>query len=256
MTSDSRNILMKAFMRNLLACVALALVFAFLGIYDSDNMALPSRIVFWTVIMCMGGLMVAVAEPLVFGRLLRGAHPVLQLGVISVILSVPITIILGGLNTGFQFNFSAVNWVLQFLNVMVISVIVVCGRYLVSQFINRVSHSGLPKERAQNPIDNFLKRQPLKFHNAELYGLSSEGHYLRMHTDKGSTLILMRISDAVRELEQADGLQVHRSWWVARNGIKDSTRKNGQRFLILKDGTTAPVSRSFLPKLKEAGLDR
>jgi len=65
----------------------------------------------------------------------------------------------------------------------------------------------------------------------------------------------MRISDAVRELSDAEGLQVHRSWWVAREGIGETKRQNGRRFLVLKNGETAPVSRSFLSALKLAGLD-
>ena len=51
---------------------------------------------------------------------------------------------------------------------------------------------------------------------AELYAIESEDHYLRVHTSAGQELILMRLADAVRELAGVEGLQTHRSWWVAR----------------------------------------
>ena len=62
--------------------------------------------------------------------------------------------------------------------------------------------------------------------------------------------------DAVRELAGADGLQVHRSWWVARQGIQDEKRIDGRSFLVLPSGTEVPVSRSYRAKAKEAGLIR
>ncbi len=38
---------------------------------------------------------------------------------------------------------------------------------------------------------------------------------LHFHTDRGSDLILMRLSDALTELKGLEGAQTHRSWWVA-----------------------------------------
>jgi len=106
-----------------------------------------------------------------------------------------------------------------------------------------------------SPIDNFLNRLPIKYRATDLYAVSSEGHYLRVHTNRGEELILMRLSDAIRELASADGLQIHRSWWVANNGVAESLRKNGKRTIVLKSGSKAPVSRSFIQALKDAGLD-
>ena len=260
MTSSETQIHLKSLFRGLFACIVLALIFAILGVYDSDALALPYRLVFWTVIMCLGGLVVGVAEPLIFGKLTPNAHPIFQILLISVIVSGPITLFLAGLNTDFKYDFTAENWFMQFFGVLIISVIIVTGRYVFSYVVNLKSGNlksgkNSATNAALDPIKRFLKRLPLKFENAHLYALSSEGHYLRVHTDKGSPLILMRMTDAARELAEADGLQVHRSWWVCRNAILETTRKRGQRFLRLKDGTLAPVSRSCLPKVQEAGLD-
>lgn len=205
--------------------------------------------------MCLGGITISVVEPLVFGKLLKSQHPVTQILTISVIISIPITVFLVALNTGLEFNWSVMNWVLQFMSVIVISLIIVIGRYLV---VNIIGSKKIIKAEA-DPISvesKFLERLPVKYRSATLLAISSEGHYLRVHTDRGSTLILMRISDAIRELALADGLQVHRSWWVARRGVDEAIRKNGRQFLNIKTGETVPVSRSFLPDLKAANLDK
>lgn len=104
------------------------------------------------------------------------------------------------------------------------------------------------------PVETFLSRLPLKYRQAELYAVSSEDHYLRVHTSVGEELILMRLADAIRELDGAGGLQVHRSWWVAKSGVKDVRREGGKLSLVLHFGKEAPVSRTYLAAVKEAGL--
>ena len=44
-------------------------------------------------------------------------------------------------------------------------------------------------------------------------------------------MMLMRLSDAVRDSQPLDGLKVHRSWWVAKQGIEDVQKKIEQRSL-------------------------
>jgi DNA-binding LytR/AlgR family response regulator len=82
----------------------------------------------------------------------------------------------------------------------------------------------------------------------------SEDHYLRIFTDQGEELILMRLSDALLELELAKGMQTHRSWWVAHAAIADMRRTQGKLTLLLKSGLTVPVSRSFDKAVKDTCL--
>ena len=81
--------------------------------------------------------------------------------------------------------------------------------------------------------------------------MQSEDHYLRLHTSLGQELILMRLSDAVAELEGVEGAQVHRSWWVARAAIAQARRGEGRATLTLKDGSEVPVSRTYARRLRE-----
>jgi DNA-binding LytR/AlgR family response regulator len=83
--------------------------------------------------------------------------------------------------------------------------------------------------------------------------VEAEDHYLRLHTSRGQDLILMRLADAVAELEGIEGMQVHRSWWIARAAIADAKRGDGRAVLTLKDRSEVPVSRTYAGKLRDKG---
>ena len=89
--------------------------------------------------------------------------------------------------------------------------------------------------------------------SAEIWAVEAEDHYLRLHTSAGQDLILLRMADAIAELEGQEGMQVHRSWWVARAAIVDARRGDGRATLTLKDGTEAPVSRTYAAELRRRG---
>lgn len=100
---------------------------------------------------------------------------------------------------------------------------------------------------------NFENRIPAKIAGGTLYAINAEDHYLRIRTSRGEALILMRLGDALVELAGMDGLRTHRSWWVARAGVREVLRQNGKITLELRDGTMAPVSRTYAPDLRSAG---
>lgn len=88
----------------------------------------------------------------------------------------------------------------------------------------------------------------------ELLRLSGRDHYVDVVTSQGEESLLMRFSDAIGETEAVDGLQVHRSHWVARSAVTGTVRRKGRVFLTLQDGTEVPVSRGYLGKVQDAGL--
>jgi hypothetical protein len=99
----------------------------------------------------------------------------------------------------------------------------------------------------------FMERLPFRLRDAELYAVEAEDHYLRVRTAKGSDLILLRLSDALSELQGVEGVQTHRSWWVAKAGVADVKRTEGRAVLLLKDGGEAPVSRTQMKALRGLG---
>jgi len=105
---------------------------------------------------------------------------------------------------------------------------------------------------AARPV-RFMERLPAKLSGAMIHAVSSEDHYLRLHTSKGADLILMRLSDAITELEGLEGAQTHRSWWVARDAVESARRDGDRMTLVLKGGIEAPVSRPNVKPLRDAG---
>ena len=88
----------------------------------------------------------------------------------------------------------------------------------------------------------------------ELLHLRMQDHYVEVHTSAGSEMLLLRFRDALSEVEGVNGLQVHRSHWVARNAVAGVERRGGGRITLrLVNGSRVPVSRSFAPLLKSRG---
>ncbi len=103
------------------------------------------------------------------------------------------------------------------------------------------------------PEAALLARLPARS-RAELLHLRMQDHYVEVHTAAGSELLLLRFRDALREVEGVDGLQVHRSHWVAREAVVRIERRGGGRVsLRLVNGSRVPVSRSFVPSLRSQG---
>jgi len=85
--------------------------------------------------------------------------------------------------------------------------------------------------------------------------LTVNDHYVVVTLDNGrSERILMRLRDAVAELDSLEGFYTHRSHWVNRAFITSSYRKGGRDFVTVSDGEDIPVSRTYRPQLVEAGI--
>lgn len=78
-----------------------------------------------------------------------------------------------------------------------------------------------------------------------------DDHYVLLVTERGEVRLLMRFSDAMAELDGVDGLQVHRSHWVAADAVREAVCEKGRTFLSLTDGTLIPVSRNFREAVRE-----
>jgi hypothetical protein len=116
--------------------------------------------------------------------------------------------------------------------------------------VARPGEDGGPGGRSASPA--FFERLP-GLAPEDLLCLRMEDHYVRVHHSAGSTLLLMRLRDAVAELGPMEGLRVGRSWWVARHAVTRILRQGRAVKLELLNGLIIPVSRSHLPLLKRAG---
>ncbi len=88
---------------------------------------------------------------------------------------------------------------------------------------------------------------------SDVIALEMEDHYVRVHTPLGSELVLMRLRDAIAELDGIEGRQVHRSWWVARGAVEDVVRDGRNVRLKLARDIEAPVARAQVSEIRDAG---
>ncbi len=98
----------------------------------------------------------------------------------------------------------------------------------------------------------FLDRLPPHL-GRDLVCLQMEDHYVRVHTELGSDLVLTPLKEAMAELEHVEGAQVHRSWWVARRAVAKATVKGRNYSLQLVNGLEVPVSRASVAKIRALG---
>ncbi len=87
---------------------------------------------------------------------------------------------------------------------------------------------------------------------SEIIALEMEDHYVRVHTALGSALVLMRLRDAMVLIGDLEGMQVHRSWWVARGAVEDVLRDGRNVRLKLARDVEAPVARANVATLRDA----
>lgn len=83
----------------------------------------------------------------------------------------------------------------------------------------------------------------------EIWAISVRDHYVDVLTSKGKASLLMRLSDAMDEVDPGSGAQVHRSHWVAWAAVRSVCRENGKVVLHLQSGQQFPVSRNHRDKV-------
>ena len=98
-----------------------------------------------------------------------------------------------------------------------------------------------------------LDRVPLPSRGA-LWALVVQDHYVEIVTERGKTLVLMRLGDAMREVGTTPGVQIHRSHWVALPAVARVVKAEGKPAVELPDGRRLGISRGYLDAARQAGL--
>ena len=136
-----------------------------------------------------------------------------------------------------------------YVSVCLVAVLIVAGVSL----LRLARHRSVSSTPGLRPGVQFLSRLPLSI-GTELVCIRMEDHYLRVTTQRGEALILLRLRDALKELDDYPGFQVHRSWWVASDQVKQLSR-NGRRLnIVLSNGRQIPVSASFREQVERLVL--
>jgi len=129
--------------------------------------------------------------------------------------------------------------------------------FVISLAITSVSYAFRKEAIQSKTVDErrpaLIERLPAELREAEIFAISAEDHYVKVHTSLGHAMILMRFKDAVRDAAPLAGVVSHRSWWVAEKGVKSIKKKSRTAELTLKNDVLALVSRSGLSAMRDSG---
>ena len=235
--------------------IVLGVIFAWFGVYQTAQIPFPERVAYWTLLIAIGAGFSILITPFVFEKWLVKFHPAVPIAVASALISVPVTagiICIEALGDGTLSP--SIWWAEQYCYVLAVSLILTTGAWASDRLGDHRKAAAEAPPPATIPAGSaFADRLPVKFRTGQVYAVSAEDHYLRVHTSLGETMILMRLADAVRELAALDGQQTHRSWWVAKQGLADVAKGDGKVTLKLKSGAEVPVSRTYQKAVKDAG---
>ncbi|WP_294326965.1 LytTR family DNA-binding domain-containing protein [uncultured Sphingomonas sp.] len=249
---DARRLLI-----DLTIMTAIGVLLAVLGPFGSFALPFALRLAYWLGIALAGYALYLPATVIATWLARRLSLPEAGLWVAAcVVATVPMTMVVWAVD-GLWHPLhlpSAEGWLTSYANVLIL------GSAITSIFwFGRMRRaSAAPSPPLPAPViappaaAPFLDRLPAHL-GRDLIALAMEDHYVRAHTPAGSTLILMRMRDAVAELAGMDGAQVHRSWWVARSHMTGAQRDGRNVRLLLTGGIEAPVARGQIEPLQAAG---
>lgn len=225
--------------------LAMGMLLGISGPFDTLRLlpALP-RILYWITVVVLTFATGSLVNTIVHAAL-RKRSSWLRLVMSTCAIGIAVTAVLSLLNL-IVFGIWYATWaeLLRQLGIVTLisGVIETCGFALRSETVPETATPAALLERL--PLDK----------RGKLVALSGEDHYVRVTTTKGSELVLMRLSDAVKEAGDMPGLQIHRSHWVALDQIEQVNRTGDRGEVILSDGITRPISRGYMPAVRKAGL--
>jgi hypothetical protein len=235
----------RGWLRGLVITLAAAIFLAFGGAFGSNTATLPVRLVYWLGLMIVGWIWGGFVSRAFFRRARETWNIWLRILISALTISIPFSAVVAAVGVyGMGGHYALTDIPELVAKVAAISAVMI-GLNVMAERQGVTSAGTQPAK--------FLERLPLKLRGAEVWAVEAEDHYLRLHTSKGQDLILMRLSDAIAELEGIEGAQVHRSWWVARDAITDAVRGDGRATLTLQDGAEVPVSRTYARLLRQRG---
>ena len=225
---------------------ALGVVLGVIGPFGSyQGGGLGVRVLYWTASLWSGWLLFGVVLPVVARSAMRRGWPWWAwLPATVVVLAIPAALV-GRLlalavwpSAG---RIGALEWYGQFLAISALA---------NGLIFWRVSASG-PEAPAPDSADPRDRLPPSL--GREVLCLRMEDHYVRVHTPRGSALVLMSLGQAIAGMAEVEGLQTHRSWWVARRAVEGLVEDGRNLRLRLSGGLEAPISRARIGELRAQG---
>lgn len=230
--------------RHAVVAAGLGLLFGFLGPFGTyPALGRGQRYAFWFALVVSGYVCALLVRRLLPSNLAHRPLPA-RVGATALLSALPQTFVVAWAFTlvqpGRQFGPAA----LAALFVAVVAVqLILVSAVALAQPAGTVARLDPATEEKRNaaPAD---RGRVSAAAGGDVIALEAEDHYVRVHTDRGSALVLHRLVDSIAELAGIDGLQVHRGWWVASGSVRGTFMRDGRRWLRLTNGLEVPVSRA------------
>ncbi|WP_337658750.1 LytTR family DNA-binding domain-containing protein [Sphingorhabdus sp. Alg231-15] len=266
MSGNIRKISMKWIAVELLVIALIGLVFGFLGPFGTYAMPAALRLAYWVGFIVIG---YAIFRPISISAGWLRERIVMPFWaaelMATAIAALPLTFLIGFAISGMRYDpsFLGDRFLILYLQCAVIGFgIFLFMRLLFGPDGTEKESEPLPDRKPSTIKPESVKIEPVqtKLHDRlppgfseAIIALGVEDHYVRVHSAERAEMLLMRLSDAIGEMEPLEGMQIHRSWWVARDAITGTKREGRNLRLTLFGGLEVPVSRAYVTKLKHSG---
>lgn len=238
--------------RVLAGMAVLALLLGVAGPFGTfEQLGLGARLAYWAAIVVSTyglGYAAAIVVSALLGLKIR--QPWERVLVFGALTGVPVTLAVMAVNL-VAFGSTSIAPLSLWLQCTLIGM----GVIAISEILG--ASRPVPEEATPEPAlqqtSPILERIPLPSRGA-LWALVVQDHYVEIITERGKTLVLMRLGDAIREVGATAGVQIHRSHWVALSAVARVVKADGKPAVELPDGRRLGISRGYLAAAREAGL--
>ncbi|APX11288.1 LytTR family DNA-binding domain-containing protein [Tateyamaria omphalii] len=200
------------------------------------------RLSFWFVALFVYLLLLLVYTPVAY----KAWRSVFAVPIPLLILSTPLVLVAtyvtsAGLTVLFEPSkppFSSMSWQMNVRNVLVAHVFETAGLMWL-----------LPAQRARKENETEARDITLsgrKMSLDRIVRVKAAEHYLEIHTPDGVEILRERLATFLEQVSPEDGIQTHRSHWVAR----ETARALSGSKLTLLDGNKIPVARGRLEDVR------
>ncbi|KQX25448.1 LytTR family DNA-binding domain-containing protein [Sphingomonas sp. Root720] len=240
------------------------LEFGLIGPFGSYASHVFTRIAYWTLLFWVGGLLLwpCVVAALALGP--RRGFPPLFSGVAVILLACVPLAMLGAIGTHLFWpaRAAAMHGLEWYGLTIVVALPAMAGLLWVELGGTRLIAAWRGRTPAGAPIPApVLARVPAPIPATTLPDhllagalcLQMEDHHVRVHLHGRSVLHHAVMRKVVGALDERRGLQVHRSWWVARDAVRGWQRDGRSIGLILVNGLRVPVARNRVAILRACG---
>ncbi|MFK7836461.1 MAG: LytTR family DNA-binding domain-containing protein [Sulfitobacter sp.] len=223
--------------------------------FTLERLTFPERLVYWATTIVLSALVMTFLSSLAYrlteaqGR--NWAVGSCIAGLMDVLPVIGSIYLAEGVATGFEIGWPdmiSFGTLALYVVPSVVAVTLVVNWVITLQYQNTTTASSDPAPPTATLLQNKLPHHL----GQEIVSVQAQDHYVEVTTPKGKAMVLMRLGDAVKDLEPLGGMQVHRSWWVNLSHVSAIEKTPSGPEIILTSDQRLLVGRSFRTAFRRA----